>query len=112
MTGEITLRGLVLPIGGLKEKTLAAMRAGIETVIIPKLNEKDIPDLPAEVRQQLKILPVENVDELLKAALEESPSSKPEGNHPLGESAMANQKQRKKLTRVYAAKEKSEPAEV
>jgi ATP-dependent Lon protease len=71
MTGEITLRGLVLPIGGLKEKCLAAMRAGIEQVIIPKLNEKDLPDLPEEVKQKLKITPVEDVDAVLAAALEE-----------------------------------------
>jgi len=55
MTGEITLRGLVLPIGGLKEKTLAAQRAGVETVIIPKMNEKDLPDVPAEVRDQTSL---------------------------------------------------------
>src|SRR5205807_6609544 len=54
MTGEITLRGLVLPIGGLKEKTLAALRAGIREVIVPKRNEKDLPDLPQEVRDHLK----------------------------------------------------------
>jgi ATP-dependent Lon protease len=70
MTGEITLRGLVLPIGGLKEKTLAAMRAGIEQVIIPKLNAKDLPDLPEEVKKGLKITLVEDVDEVLAAALE------------------------------------------
>jgi len=70
MTGEITLRGLVLPIGGLKEKTLAAQRAGVGTVIIPKLNEKDLPDVPAEVKQELKFVLVETVDELLAAALE------------------------------------------
>jgi ATP-dependent Lon protease len=70
MTGEITLRGLVLPIGGLKEKTLAAQRAGVGTVIIPKLNEKDLPDVPAEVKQELKFILVETVDELLAAALE------------------------------------------
>lgn len=73
MTGEITLRGLVLPIGGLKEKTLAAMRADIGTVIIPKLNEKDLCDLPEEVRQKLKFVPVETVDEILAAALEKKP---------------------------------------
>jgi len=70
MTGEITLRGLVLPIGGLKEKSLAAMRAGISTVIIPKLNEKDLVDVPEEAKQKLKFIPVENVDEVLNAALE------------------------------------------
>jgi ATP-dependent Lon protease len=70
MTGEITLRGLVLPIGGLKEKSLAAMRAGISTVIIPKLNEKDLVDVPEEAKQKLKFVPVENVDEVLEAALE------------------------------------------
>ena len=70
MTGEVTLRGLVLPIGGLKEKSIAALRAGIKTIIIPKLNEKDVPDLPDEVKQRLKIIPVETVDEVLASALE------------------------------------------
>jgi ATP-dependent Lon protease len=72
MTGEITLRGLVLPIGGLKEKSLAAMRAGISTVIIPKLNERDLVDVPEEAKQKLKFIPVENVDEVLAAALEKN----------------------------------------
>src|SRR5213595_1364668 len=72
MTGEITLRGLILPIGGLKEKSLAAMRAGISTVIIPKLNEKDLVDVPEEAKQKLKFIPVENVDEVLNAALEKN----------------------------------------
>jgi ATP-dependent Lon protease len=75
MTGEITLRGLVLPIGGLKEKSLAAMRAGITTVIIPKLNEKDLVDVPEEAKQKLKFVPVENVDEVLGVALEKSGNS-------------------------------------
>jgi ATP-dependent Lon protease len=70
MTGEITLRGLVLPIGGLKEKSLAAMRAGISTVIIPKLNEKDLVDVPEEAKQKLKFVPAENVDDVLSVALE------------------------------------------
>ncbi len=70
MTGEVTLRGLVLPIGGLKEKSLAAMRAGISTVIIPKLNEKDLVDVPNEAKEKLKFIPVENVDEVLANALE------------------------------------------
>ena len=72
MTGEITLRGLVLPIGGLKEKSLAAMRAGISTVIIPKLNEKHLVDVPEEAKQKLKFIPVESVDEVLAAALEKN----------------------------------------
>ncbi len=72
MTGEITLRGLVLPIGGLKEKSLAAMRAGISTVIIPNLNEKDLVDVPEEAKQKLKFVPVENVDEVLATALEKN----------------------------------------
>ena len=70
MTGEITLRGLVLPIGGLKEKSLAAMRAGITTVLFPKLNEKDLVDIPEEAKQKIKFIPIENVDELLANALE------------------------------------------
>lgn len=69
MTGEVTLRGLVLPIGGLKEKSIAALRAGIKTILIPKLNEKDIPDLPEEVRERIQIVPVETVDEVLRLAL-------------------------------------------
>jgi ATP-dependent Lon protease len=69
MTGEITLRGLVLPIGGLKEKTLAAMRAGIKQVIVPKRNEKDMPDLPDEVKKTLKFHFVSNVDDVLEIAL-------------------------------------------
>ena len=74
MTGEITLRGLVLPIGGLKEKSLAAMRAGITTVIIPKQNEKDLVDIPEEAKQKMQFVPVETVDEVLKTALEQPPS--------------------------------------
>ena len=77
MTGEITLRGLVLPIGGLKEKSLAAMRAGISTVIIPKLNEKDLVDVPEEAKQNLKFVPVENVDQVLAVALEKNDAAQP-----------------------------------
>ena len=71
MTGEITLRGLVLPIGGLKEKILAAQRAGIPTVILPKLNEKDLTEIPAEITKKVKFVLVETVDEVLDAALKE-----------------------------------------
>jgi ATP-dependent Lon protease len=69
MTGEITLRGLVLPIGGLKEKTLAAKRAGIKEVIVPERNKKDLPDLPEEVRNTLKFHLVNNIDQVLEHAL-------------------------------------------
>ena len=69
MTGEVTLTGQVLPIGGLKEKLLAAHRAGIKQVVIPKENEKDLADIPKKVREDIKISVVENVDEVLKIAL-------------------------------------------
>jgi ATP-dependent Lon protease len=70
MTGEITLRGKVLPIGGLKEKLLAALRAGIKEAIIPKENEKDLADVPENIRGQMKVHFVENMDQVLKVALE------------------------------------------
>ncbi len=69
MTGEVTITGQVLPIGGLKEKLLAAHRAGIKQVVIPKENEKDLVDIPKKVREDIKITIVENVDEVLKIAL-------------------------------------------
>lgn len=69
MTGEITLRGNVLPIGGLKEKVLAAYREGMKTIVLPKDNEKDIEDIPETVREKLEFRPVESMDEVLKIAL-------------------------------------------
>lgn len=69
MTGEITLRGNVLPIGGLKEKSLAAYRAGIKTVIIPEENKADIDDIPAEIRKKMKFIPVSSMDNVLENAL-------------------------------------------
>ena len=71
MTGEVTLRGRVLPIGGLKEKLLAALRGGISTVLIPAENEKDLAEIPEAVKQQLEIVPVAHVDEVLARALAE-----------------------------------------
>ena len=70
MTGEITLQGRVLPIGGLKEKLLSALRGGIKTVVIPKGNEKDLRDLPKNVVDNLKIVLADNVTEVLEVALE------------------------------------------
>ena len=69
MTGEITLRGLVLPIGGLKEKLLAAHRAGIKKVLIPRENKKDLTEVPKTILENMEIIPVKNVDEVLKVAL-------------------------------------------
>jgi ATP-dependent Lon protease len=73
MTGEITLRGRVLPIGGLKEKLLAALRGGLKTVVIPKENEKDLAEIPDNVKRGLKIIPVATVDEVLQNALVKRP---------------------------------------
>jgi len=73
MTGEITLRGRVLPIGGLKEKLLAALRGGIKTVLIPKDNEKDLADIPDNVKKGLKIIPVSEADDVLRLALTKRP---------------------------------------
>ena len=85
MTGEITLRGEVLPIGGLKEKLLAAHRAGITTIIIPHDNEKDLIDIPKNIMAKLDVKPVRWIDEVLEIALEEMPT-------PLEEGAASNRK--------------------
>jgi ATP-dependent Lon protease len=73
MTGEITLRGRVLPIGGLKEKLLAALRAGITTVMIPEENAKDLAEIPENVKSGMKIIPVARMDDVLKVALVRMP---------------------------------------
>jgi ATP-dependent Lon protease len=73
MTGEITLRGRILPIGGLKEKLLAALRGGLKTVLIPKDNEKDLAEIPDNVKKALEIVPVASVDEVLRRALTSMP---------------------------------------
>ena len=75
MTGEVTLRGRVLPIGGLKAKLLAALRAGVTTVFIPKENEKDLADIPDNVKKDLTILPVSHVDEVIAKALVRAPEA-------------------------------------
>jgi ATP-dependent Lon protease len=93
MTGEITLRGKVLPIGGVKEKVLAAHRAGIKTVILPRRNERDLDDIPAELRSAIEFVLVDRVDEVLKAALRsqpveppvEEPRSQPDNGAPIRE---------------------------
>jgi ATP-dependent Lon protease len=73
MTGEISLRGLVLPIGGVKEKTLAALRAGIKTVMLPRRNEKDLEDVPAQAREKLQFVFLERVEDAVKTAIGELP---------------------------------------
>jgi len=77
MTGEITLRGRVLPIGGLKEKLLAAHRHGIFEAVLPKDNEKDLPDIPEAIRNEMNLHFVETMDEVLKFALERLPEALP-----------------------------------
>jgi ATP-dependent Lon protease len=78
MTGEITLRGEVLPIGGLKEKLLAAHRGGIKTVLIPEENVKDLAEIPDNVKNRLEIHPVKWIDQVLELALERNPQPLPE----------------------------------
>jgi ATP-dependent Lon protease len=70
MTGEISLRGRVLPVGGIKSKVLAASRAGVQTVLLPRRNEKDLVEIPEEIREKLEIRLVETIDEVLELALE------------------------------------------
>jgi len=69
MTGEISLRGLVMPIGGVKEKTLAALRAGIPIVMLPRRNQKDLEDVPAEVRDKLQFVWLDRIDDAVRYAI-------------------------------------------
>ncbi|MDR4038546.1 MAG: S16 family serine protease, partial [Evtepia sp.] len=87
MTGEVTLRGRVLPIGGLREKSMAALRNGIHTVIIPKDNESDLEEIDQTVRGALQFIPASHVDQVLANALEHPPLAQPAedaGEAPLG----------------------------
>ncbi len=88
MTGEITLRGRVLPIGGLKEKSLAAHRAGIRTILLPKDNERDLADIPDSIREEMTFIPVAHMDEVLQHALRggHTPFQPPVGDMPAAES--------------------------
>jgi ATP-dependent Lon protease len=87
MTGEITLQGRVLPIGGLKEKMIAALRGGIDTLVIPKENEKDLAEIPVNIRRNLTVIPVEHMDEVLATALaiNDPETFLQEGDHELDE---------------------------
>ena len=77
MTGEVTLRGRVLPIGGVKMKVLAAHRAGLTTVILPRRNERDLEDVPEDVRSKMTFVLVERIDEALKAGLSDKVKQEP-----------------------------------
>jgi ATP-dependent Lon protease len=79
MTGEITLRGKVLPIGGLKEKILAAIRLGITTIIIPEQNRKDLEDVPRHILKKVQVVFARTIDDVLKVALEKYPPKPPGG---------------------------------
>ncbi len=93
MTGEITLRGEVLPIGGLKEKLLAAQRGGIDTVVIPLENKKDLVEIPEEIMQGLDIKPVQWIDEVLSLALEKTPMVSPD---PVGKTVKTDETEEEK----------------
>ena len=82
MTGEITLRGEVLPVGGLKEKLLAAHRAGLKTALIPSKNFRELQEIPEKIRRELKIMPVKWIDEVIELALETTPCAKTEAGKP------------------------------
>jgi len=77
VTGEISLRGRVLPVGGIKEKVMAAQRAGVETVLLPHRNQKDMVEIPPEVLEQIRIVPVETIEEALHLALEPAQPTQP-----------------------------------
>jgi ATP-dependent Lon protease len=83
MTGEITLSGLVLPIGGIREKSLAALRQGIKTIILPKGNEQDLSELPDEVKKDMRFVPVETLQDVLKVAIPDAVAT-PSSQLPVG----------------------------
>ena len=90
MTGEISLTGLVLPVGGIKEKVLAAHRAGLRRIILPKANEKDLKEIPAEVREDLQVFLVQRLDEVLQAAFHEDPTPGPQPEVAAGTSIVGS----------------------
>lgn len=97
MTGEITLRGRVLPIGGLKEKSLAAFRAGIRTIIVPDRNEKDLEEIPKVLRRKLKLVIAKNMSDVLKVALMEREKTK--GKRAAASDKKSLEPRRKKISR-------------
>ena len=95
MTGEITLRGEVLPIGGLKEKLLAAHRGGITTVVIPAENEKDLAEIPDNIKSRLKIIPVRWIDQVFEVALAHQPTPLPAESEEATKTPEVKQKDKK-----------------
>ncbi len=102
MTGEITLRGEVLPIGGLKEKLLAAHRGGINTVLIPEENRKDLADIPENVKEKIEIIPVKWIDQVLEVALQHMPTPLPAEDAKEGDAKVAKKKAKSKAKSVHA----------
>jgi ATP-dependent Lon protease len=102
MTGEITLRGQVLPVGGIKEKVLAAHRAGIKTIILPRDNEQDLDDIPEEIRNSVKFIFADTVEDVLKNALEEKHGEDKGNNRDVSEPDKVT---KKSTTRIVKTKE-------
>jgi ATP-dependent Lon protease len=92
MTGEVTLRGLVLPVGGIKEKVLAARQAGIRTIVLPKRNEKDLVDVPEDARKSLEFVFASTVDEALRATLENGADVVPPSRRSRGKTKRSGKK--------------------
>ena len=102
MTGEITLRGQVLPVGGIKEKVLAAHRAGIKRIILPKRNEKDLDDVPEQAKKEMEFIFAHSMDDVLRSALEEDPFAKAEKNPPPAEQPAAAGEQKPPEPQAHA----------
>jgi ATP-dependent Lon protease len=98
MTGEITLRGQVLPIGGLKEKVLAAHRNGLRTIILPKRNEQDLDDVPDEIKKSMKFIYAETMDDVLESALEANHKRRATRNGSVDKSTRSKPAAKKKST--------------
>ncbi|MEE8574927.1 MAG: endopeptidase La [Thermodesulfobacteriota bacterium] len=109
MTGEITLRGRILPVGGIKEKSLAALRAGVKTIVIPESNKKDIDDIPPNARKKMKIIHVAHMDDLLKLVLKKKSTTKKSGGTGKKTPAKRSVAARKKAAAPKKTKSKPKP---